>query len=132
MKSRICTTKAKEIINNSKGKFLSCGWLKIDGTYRSMVARNNTTKFSNGGNLKYSLVEKDLILLIDVSLPKKYKNGVLDKNGKLRKPFVNVKYKNLKKLTYQGIVNDVLQCSYDIKENESNLNFGGCFSCGEH
>jgi len=132
MKSRICTTKAKEIINNSKGKFLSCGWFKIDGTYRSMVARNNTSKFSNGGNLKYSLVEKDLILLIDVSLANKYKNGVLDKNGKLRKPYVNVKYKNLKKLTYQGIVNDVLQCSYDIKENESNLNFGGCFSCGEH
>ena len=39
------------------------------------------------------------------------------------------KYKNLKKLTYQGIVNDVLQCAYDIKENESNIGFGGCFSC---
>ena len=126
---RICTTKAKEIIDNSKGKFISCGWLKVDGTYRSMVARNNVTKFSNGGYLRYNLDDHDLILLVDVSLAKKYKNGILDKNGKLRKPFVQVKYKNLKKLTYQGIVNDVLQCAYDIKENESNSNFGGCFSC---
>ena len=127
--NKICTTKAKEIIDNSQGKFLSLGWFKIDGTYRSMVARNKTTKFLSGGTKKYNNEDYDLILLIDVSLAKKYKNGVLDKYGKLRKPYVNVKYKNLKKLTYQGIVNDVLECVYDIKENESSIEFGGCFSC---
>tara|TARA_R100000781_G_scaffold63963_1_gene40474 strand:- start:2762 stop:3178 length:417 start_codon:yes stop_codon:yes gene_type:complete len=127
--NRICTTKAKEIINNSNGKFLSLEWIKIDGTYRSMVARNKVTKYSNGGYLRYNLEDHDLILLVDVSLAKKYKKGILDKNGKTRKPFVQVKYKNLKKLTYQGIVNTVLECAYDIKENESNSNFGGCFSC---
>ena len=127
--NRICTTKAKEIINNSNGKFLSLEWLKVDGTFRNMVARNKVTKYSNGGYLRYNLDDHDLILLVDVSLAKKYKKGILDKNGKLRKPFVQVKYKNLKKLTYQGIVNTVLECAYDIKENESNSNFGGCFSC---
>jgi len=127
--NRICTTKAKEIIDNSNGKFLSLEWIKVKGEYRSMVARNKVTKYSNGGYLRYNLEDHDLILLVDVSLAKKYKKGILDKNGKIRKPFVQVKYKNLKKLTYQGIVNDVLQCAYDIKENESNSNFGGCFSC---
>ncbi len=127
--NRICTTKAKEIINNSNGKFLSLEWLKVDGTFRNMVARNKVTRYSNGGYLRYNLDDHDLILLVDVSLAKKYKKGILDKNGKLRKPFVQVKYKNLKKLTYQGIVNTVLECAYDIKENESNSNFGGCFSC---
>ena len=97
--------------------------------FRNMVARNKVTKYSNGGYLRYNLDDHDLILLVDVSLAKKYKKGILDKNGKLRKPFVQVKYKNLKKLTYQGIVNTVLECAYDIKENESNSNFGGCFSC---
>ena len=127
--NRICTTKAKEIIDNSNGKFLSLEWIKVKGEYRSMVARNKVTKYSNGGYLRYNLEDHDLILLVDVSLAKKYKKGILDKNGKIRKPFVQVKYKNLKKLTYQGIVNDVLQCAYDIKETESNSNFGGCFSC---
>ena len=71
--------------------------------------------------------ESDLAIMFNArSLPSVV---MIDKNGKTRKPFVQVKYKNLKKLTYQGIVNDVLQCAYDIKENESNSNFGGCFSC---
>ena len=129
MNNEICTTKAKQIIDNSNGKFFGCYWQKIDGTYRSMVARNKTTKFLSGGSKKYNSEDYDLILLIDVSLAKKYKNGILDENGKLRKPYVNVKYKNLKTLTYQGVVNDVLKCVYDIKENESSIGFGGCFSC---
>ena len=129
MNNEICTTKAKQIIDNSNGKFFGCYWQKIDGTYRSMVARNKTTKFLSGGSKKYNSEDYDLILLIDVSLAKKYKNGILDENGKLRKPYVNVKYKNLKTLTYEGVVNDVLKCVYDIKENESSIGFGGCFSC---
>ena len=132
MNNKICTTKAKQIIDNSNGKFLRVGWFKIDGTYRSMVARNKTTKFLSGGSKKYNSEDYDLILLIDVSIAKKYTHGILDENGKLRKPYVNVKYKNLKTLTYQSIVNNVVKCSYDIKENESNIGFGGCFSCEKH
>ena len=129
MNNKICTTKAKQMIQTSKGKFFGCYWQKIDGTFRSMVARINTTKFSNGGYLKYDPSEKNLILVTDINLAKKFNNGILDENGKLRKPFVMLKYKNLKTLTYKGVVNDVLKCSYDIKENESSIEFGGCFSC---
>ena len=132
MNNKICTTKAKEMIQTSKGKMFGCHWQKVDDTYRSMVARIDVTKFSNGGTLKYNPKEYDLILLIDMNLAKKFKHNILDENGKVRKPYVMLKYKNLKTLTYKGIAHNVVKCTYDIKENESNIGFGGCFSCEKH